>query len=203
MNLVLDNLANLITALGGNPNSTAGDQLKTAFLNFSSTKAPLKTTLTDEIESSTLPVTTSTELTVLLQSFRNFVKYLNNKKASLESPAFTGVGTINGHNILEIVSSLLENDSGRVRLSISSTTNLLIQWDEQRASQSSSLVAVTFPFAYSKRPGIAILPTASVGSANAYPPYLSTLNTAGFSYSTNAESAANRTFRWIAIGEAS
>jgi hypothetical protein len=34
LNLVLDNLANLIAAIGGSPNNTSGDQLKTAFLSF-------------------------------------------------------------------------------------------------------------------------------------------------------------------------
>jgi hypothetical protein len=93
INLLLDNLSNLITGLGGSPNNTAGDQLKNAFLSFAATRAPFKTTLTDAAESSALPPITDTELTALLQAVRNFEKYLNSKKAPLASPALTGTPT--------------------------------------------------------------------------------------------------------------
>jgi hypothetical protein len=43
MNLVVDNLANLIAAMGGSVNNTAGDQLKKAFLNFISNHSSVTT----------------------------------------------------------------------------------------------------------------------------------------------------------------
>jgi hypothetical protein len=83
----LDTLNELAAALGDDPN------FATTMINALAGKAPVNTTLTDEEESSTLPATTDTPLTTLLQSVRNFLKYLGNKKAPLANPALTGTPT--------------------------------------------------------------------------------------------------------------
>jgi hypothetical protein len=83
----LDTLKELADALGDDPN------FATTMTNALAGKAPKSTALSDETESSTLPAITDTELTELLQMIRNFLKYVNNKKAPLASPALTGTPT--------------------------------------------------------------------------------------------------------------
>jgi hypothetical protein len=83
----LDTLKELADALGDDPN------FATTMTNALAGKAPINATLSDQAESSTLPATTSTALTDLLQAVRNYLKYLNNKKAPLASPSLTGTPT--------------------------------------------------------------------------------------------------------------
>jgi predicted component of type VI protein secretion system len=56
-------------------------------------KAPINTTLTDNAESNTLPATTSTSITTLLQTIRNNLKWLFSKKQNkIDYADFNGTG---------------------------------------------------------------------------------------------------------------
>jgi hypothetical protein len=73
----LDTLNKLASALGDDPN------FATTMINALAGKAPINATLTDEAESATLPATTNTPLTSLLQTVRNNLKYLSSQKAPI------------------------------------------------------------------------------------------------------------------------
>jgi hypothetical protein len=77
-------------------------------------KAPIKATLIDEAEVNTLPATSNTALTALLQTIRNNLKYLFNKKSD------TG-HTHTKANITDFPSSMTPTAHNHA---ISDTTNL-------------------------------------------------------------------------------
>jgi hypothetical protein len=91
INLILDNISGLLRALNKTPNNQSPDQLALAVEDALKQKAPMNVTLADEDEANTLPAISSTPIASLLQTVRNFLKWLVNKKADINNPTFTGI----------------------------------------------------------------------------------------------------------------
>jgi hypothetical protein len=169
----------------------------------SGNNAPINATLNDAAESDTLPATTSTPLITLLQTIRNNLKWLFNKKLNISDLPTSMTPTAHTHTVSAITDFLnsaknaIFTETNKTLNYVKFSSGLIIQWGGETSNSNSGGIQVYFPLAFTQIPVVLKTLKTTSGSAPAAYSYISVwdVTTTGFKWN-NPGCPQN----WLAIG---